>query len=360
MRGFSRPPMYSNRKLNGLLSVIHNVNQNARIFQEYPGTLPVQNPFRDDAPKHIYAHPEQSASWPGSSDSTRNGFPSWDSTVVPAQRNHARTQVDDPGTPPPARIPEPPTTITPGNFRPMTAIGGSNHRRPGHVRGDGTADPASFSINYRGEHNSRNASSRDLAPELNCALWITKLPADVTHHELLSSIRNIGRIWCAVINEPDFERHLTAAAKVVFFSPESAQLLLDFSLSKGLVIRGLQAKVTHNRVKNGAQSSVGNVSRVLIITGKSSFVNETSLTAFFESKFVFQMDEVVPLITNVSGRSVIEYKFGSYRCQAQMGKMALEKDEPEGFEKVEFGPDPCEVGDTLASYGIAGERIQGL
>jgi hypothetical protein len=33
------------------------------------------------------------------------------------------------------------------------------------------------------------------------------------YHELLGQIRNIGRIWCSVINEPDWERHETAESR---------------------------------------------------------------------------------------------------------------------------------------------------
>ncbi|KAF5677019.1 hypothetical protein FHETE_1921 [Fusarium heterosporum] len=247
-------------------------------------------------------------------------------------------------------------------FRPMAAIA---HTRSDLTRAndDDQTEPVIFSGNYKGEHTIRNASAMNLAPEENCALWLTNLPPDVTHRQLLAQIRNVGRIWCTVINEPDYERHDTAAAKVVFFTPVPAQLLLSKSLTQGLEVGGYAVRVTHNRVKYGEQPIVGAASRVLIITGKSSFVNAESLTKFFNERFVFEIDEITSLIVRGEaengGRSVIEYRFGSFRCQAQMGKMALEKDRPQGFEKVEFGEDPCEVGDTLTAYTIAAERIQG-
>ncbi|KAI6777154.1 hypothetical protein HG530_001099 [Fusarium avenaceum] len=252
---------------------------------------------------------------------------------------------------------------TPRGFRPMAAIA---HTRSnvGRVNcDDEAAEPVAFSGNYKGEHTIRNASAMNLSPEENCALWLTNLPPDVTHRQLLSQIRNVGRIWCTVINEPDYERHDTAAAKVVFFTPGPAQTLLSKSLTQGLQVGSHAVRVTHNRVKYGEQPVVGAASRVLIITGKSSFVNAESLTRFFKERFVFEIDEITTLIirgeAKTGGRAVIEYRFGSFRCQAQMGKMALEKDRPDGFEKVEFGEDPCEVGDTLAAYTIAAERIQG-
>ncbi|KAF9767334.1 hypothetical protein IL306_000124 [Fusarium sp. DS 682] len=244
-------------------------------------------------------------------------------------------------------------------FRPMAAI----TRPVNHNTRDDEPQESVFSDNYRGEHNIRNASALSLTPEQNCALWLTNLPPNVTHHQLLSQIRNVGRIWCTVINEPDYDRHDTAAAKVVFFTPGPAQLLLSKSLTQGLNVCGYPVRVTHNRVKYGEQPIMGAASRVLIITGKTTFVNPNSLTEFFKQRFVFEVDEITELIVQGNaakgGRSVVEYRFGSFRCQAQMGKMALEKDRPQGFEKVEFGEDPCEVGDTLSAYGVAAERIQG-
>ncbi|RFN44451.1 hypothetical protein FIE12Z_11310 [Fusarium flagelliforme] len=272
---------------------------------------------------------------------------------APSSNHSVRSQPDSP---------TPGQSSTPRGFRPMAAI---NHNRPvaSTENGQVEAEVNIFSNNYKGEHTMRNASAMNLAPEENCALWLTNLPPDVTHNQLLAQIRNVGRIWCTVINEPDYERHDTAAAKVVFFTPGPAQLLLSKSLTQGLEVSGYPVRVTHNRVKYGEQPMVGAASRVLIITGKSTFVNAENLTEFFKERFVFEIDEITPLIVQPSrvkgGRSVIEYRFGSFRCQAQMGKMALEKDRPLGFEKVEFGEDPCEVGDTLSAYGIAAERIQG-
>ncbi|KAH6990227.1 hypothetical protein EDB80DRAFT_538796, partial [Ilyonectria destructans] len=244
-------------------------------------------------------------------------------------------------------------------FRPMAAV--SHNRRTTRNNTSQAivlADDAAFSNNYRGEHSARNASVRNLKPEENCALWLTNLPPDCTYHELLATIRNYGRIWCAVINEPDYLRHTTAAAKVVFFAPGPAQAFLAMSLIRGVTIRNHRIKVTENRVKYKEEPMTGSESRVLIITGSSKFVNEKALTEFFQERFVFEVDEVITLI-HAEQRTVLEYKFGSYRCQAHMGKMALEKDKPEGLEKVEYGEDPCEVGDTMSSYGVAGYRIQG-
>jgi hypothetical protein len=223
-----------------------------------------------------------------------------------------------------------------------------------------TSAPSStkFSTRYHGMHTDTNASAEHLAADENCALWLTNLPPGVSIHHLLTAIRNVGRVWCSYVNYPDYITHQTAAAKVVFFTPEAAQQLLSVSWTHGLFIQGYRVKVSHNRIKYGSHAITGKMSRVLIITGHADFVNEASLTKFFKDRFIFQIDEVVELI-KAGGRAVVEFKFGSYRCQSQMGKMSLEKDRPIGLEKIEFGDDPCEVGDTMTSYGIAAERIQG-
>ncbi|OAA54648.1 hypothetical protein ISF_08249 [Cordyceps fumosorosea ARSEF 2679] len=217
-----------------------------------------------------------------------------------------------------------------------------------------------FSDRYHGMHTESNASAEHLTSEQNASLWITNLPPDITHHELLGQIRRVGRVWCCFINGPDGVKHATAAAKIVFFQPAAAQLLLQQTSLDGLSVRGWRAKVAPNRIKTGATiPRGGDDSRVLLVTGQAHFVNEQTLTRYFSERFVFQVDEVRELARGGAGRAVVEFRFGSYRCQAQMGKISLEKDRPLGFEKAEFGEDPCETGETWTSYSIALQRIQG-
>ncbi|KAL6793267.1 hypothetical protein GGI42DRAFT_151981 [Trichoderma sp. SZMC 28013] len=266
--------------------------------------------------------------------------------------------------PPPSTVQVPPVVNInaheqPHGFLPMQAV--MQQTPPGVFTHEACTDAfgsSKFSTRYHGMHTETNASAEHLTPEQNCALWLTNLPPGVSTHELLTAIRNVGRVWCSYVNYPDYVTHQTAAAKVVFFTPEAAQSLLSVSWTRGLYIQGYRVKVSHNRIKYGSHAITGKMSRCLIITGHADFVNEASLSKFFKDRFIFQVDEVVELI-KAGGRAVVEFKFGSYRCQSQMGKMSLEKDRPAGLEKVEFGDDPCEVGDTMSSYGIAAERIQG-
>ena len=218
---------------------------------------------------------------------------------------------------------------------------------------------AKFSNRYFGMHTQGNASAEHLSNDQNCALWLRNLPPNVTYHQLLSSIRGIGRIWCTFINTPDYVTHNTAAAKVVFFTPAAAGKFLRHVETTAPSVRGFPIKADHNRIKYGENSLASGVSRVLIITGEAWFVNEASLTAWFAEMFVFQVDEVIEIVSS-AGRAVVEFRFGSYRCQAQMGKMSLERNMPKGFQWAEFGNDPCEMGETLDSYRTATQRIQGI
>ncbi|KOS22345.1 hypothetical protein ESCO_002025 [Escovopsis weberi] len=253
------------------------------------------------------------------------------------------------------------TGIISTGFTPMHAVNEQARAACGLADAPGPRQISTrFSMRYHGMHTEANASAEHLTSEQNCALWLTNLPPDVTPRQLLSAIRKVGRIWCSFINYPDYQSHHTAAAKVVFFSPKATQQFLSDSWTKGLYIGTNRVRVSHNRIKSESKEDelATPKSRVLIITGRAEFVNEAYLTKYFKDRFIFQNDEVTELI-NAGGRAVLEWKFGSYRCQAQMGKMSLEKDRPYWLEKVEFGQDPCEVGDTYTSYGIAAERIQG-
>ncbi|KAH6880068.1 hypothetical protein B0T10DRAFT_551796 [Thelonectria olida] len=299
----------------------------------------------------------------------RPSFPVYRDPVPQVQQQASQLQPQQPvpQLPQPRPKLEPEADLTPTRslevrrFKPMNALDHSQRTKRDTKDGREVvwAEESAFSSNYRGERSARNASVEDLPDDMNCALWITNLPPDVTYTQLLAAIRNVGRIYCTVINSPDYIHHQTAAAKLVFFQPGPAQKLFAQSLNTGLTFGGRRAKVAHNRVKHSEQPIEG--SRVLIITGDAEYVNKTALTEWFDKRFVFQVDKVTTLIKDdACGRAVVEFKFGSYRCQAQMGKMSLEKDNPEWLMKVEFGLDPCEVGDEMTSYGVAGMRIQGL
>ncbi|KAJ6445461.1 hypothetical protein O9K51_00222 [Purpureocillium lavendulum] len=218
---------------------------------------------------------------------------------------------------------------------------------------------AKFSTRYKGMHTIKNASNDTLPDRYNCSVWITNLPENVTYTELLESVGRRGRIYCSFINNPDGVKFHTAAAKVVFFAPGPAQRLRDEAAHPGFFVRGHRTRITLNRIKSGEVHVSGRQCRVLIITGRDEFVNEQTLREWFDRRIVWQGDGVHELI-HARGRRVLEWRFGSYRNQAEMAKLALEKDRPAGLEHVEFGFDPNEVGvEDMTAYSVAAERIQG-
>lgn len=320
-----------------------------------------------ESPKHVPAKPSSdNMSQPNWHQNT--GQPPYVPPFRPQAASFHATPHATPFQPAPQAAPLPPAkrekwplNTRPNEFRPMQAVVDPTFRE--HLNRELAAASAEdagargkFSARYFGMHTEGNASAEHISPEQNCALWLRNLPPDITHAELLKAIRNVGRIWCTYINQPDFINHSTAAAKVAFFTAAAARKFLRYVDNYGPLIRGRRIKADYNRIKYPEKTLVSNLTRVLIITGASWFVNPENLCQYFSQLFTFQVDEIITLV-ELDGRSVVEFRFGSYRCQAQMGKMALERQKPDGLEFVEFGDDPCEMGETFSSYRVAADRI---
>lgn len=211
-----------------------------------------------------------------------------------------------------------------------------------------------FSPNYGGDVALPNNQSENIPNELNCSLFIVNLPPTLTTHELLAAIHKLGpsgRIYAVHINGPEPARgHPGCAAKVVFFKREIAHAFYAKCArmwdngGPALPVNDYMARVMWNRIKTSEKLhlSESNASRVLLIAGPSQFVNSRCLTAFFNTKLQFQVDRIV---THVKGSpsgedAVVEYRFGSFRCQAQAAKMALDREMP--HIRCFFGVDPLE------------------
>lgn len=203
-----------------------------------------------------------------------------------------------------------------------------------------------FSPNYQGNRALQRNAPANIPDNENCSLWLTNLPVDTTHHELLGALRGTGgRVYAVVINLPNPMLGQTrAAAKVVFFERQAAATVHQRAneFGGGLRVRGHEVRVGWNRVKSAAVEHPYR-SRVLLIVGEPSFVNADALTAFFESKFVFQMDEIVTHSVGVPGwlPSAVEYRFGSFRCQAESARIALLREKGHLCKSV-FVRDPCQ------------------
>ncbi len=105
----------------------------------------------------------------------------------------------------------------------------------------------------------------------------------------------------------------------------------------------LRARVTWNRVRSAEVDKGGRRSRVLLVSGPPGVVNRDFLCRYLDTKMVYQLDEVIPV---VPGRaiSVLEWRFGSYRCQAQAAWEAFRRNPVFAAHgvTVRFDRDPCD------------------
>lgn len=176
--------------------------------------------------------------------------------------------------------------------------------------------------------------------------------------------------------------HTTAAAKVVFWDVAGAASLLHQSARGEFSVGAYVPQVRRNRVRSAARPP-GPQSRVLHVEGPEALAGEAAMRAFFAPRFRFDLEGVKEL--GSSGASAgggggggkgkgkgkgkgaddrareeeeeerivrLEWRFGSYRCQAEAAWLAIAREKRrtdlppemvEGWSRVEvfFGADPC-------------------
>ncbi|KAK4126633.1 hypothetical protein N657DRAFT_567567 [Parathielavia appendiculata] len=185
-----------------------------------------------------------------------------------------------------------------------------------------------FSPNYRGDPDLARNQSAAIPAEANCSLFIVGLAPDLTPHELLSGIRNIGRVYATHINPPVPDRgHVFSAAKLVFFERAGAEAFYNAYSTTGYATPRhphLRARVTWNRVRSAEVDKGGRRSRVLLISGPPAIVNQQYLCAYLNTKMVYHVDELIHRgVSDDGSRVLLEFRFGSFRCQAEAARMAL-------------------------------------
>lgn len=245
------------------------------------------------------------------------------------------------------QLPVPLVPVTGNTFMPMDAAvaGGS---RALVLRNEDAVEKirAGFSQNYRGDISVERNRSANIPDDMNCAVFITGLPPTIDVASLLGASRNTGRVFATVINTPMADAYRpTCAAKVVFFDRVGAERFYH-QHGPGMRIPGYPnyvGRVVWNRVRSAPFEGPSYHSRVLVITGPLQFVNPDSLTVYFRSKFIFDIDGIFDRGMTQDGRRIVEYRFGSYRCQAESAKMALSREWVANGVEVKFGRDPCDV-----------------
>ncbi|KAI0968919.1 hypothetical protein F4678DRAFT_481755 [Xylaria arbuscula] len=206
------------------------------------------------------------------------------------------------------------------------------------------------SVNYQGDPYIRANQSANIPDSLNTSVWITNLPPNLDHKMLLDHVRNCGKVYATVINGPEHS-HFTAASKLVFFDVAGAQNLIRQFQNGEFSFNGFMPRVCYNRIKTAAKPfSV--VSRVLHIEGPSCIVNQASLAQLFRDDGIVWQDEAVIVLSRDESYTQLEWRFGSYRCQAASALYAIDRKKRryplnswlyQLWQRVTvcFGIDPC-------------------
>lgn len=232
-----------------------------------------------------------------------------------------------------------------------------------------------YSPRYQGNIYLAANRCADIPDELNTSLFLVHLPAATTTRDVLAAVHALGptgRVFALHINAPEPGRgNHGCAAKLVFLTRAAAAAFFARCHARpgGLCVAGRRAHVTWNRIKTAERPDLvaSDASRVLLIAGPRDFVNPRTLTAFFRTKLEFQIDEVLvfrdddndggggqnkgrwgaggllpspPLQQQQLGSddAIVEYRFGSFRCQAQAAQMAISRMLP--HVRCFFGQDP--------------------
>ncbi|KAK3290347.1 uncharacterized protein B0H64DRAFT_332601 [Chaetomium fimeti] len=205
---------------------------------------------------------------------------------------------------------------------------------------------AGVSANYRGNYRLARNRPANIPQEENCSVYITGLSPTITTHQLLAAIHNTGRVWASVISPPTRE-HGMAAAKITFFTSVAAQIFLARANGPGqpgFFVDGIRAVVRPDRNRVAEAPEPEDHTRCLSIAGPVDIVTVPNLMAHFSRDFVFEVDEIVPLVMGQS-INILEWRFGSYRCQAQWAWRNLRENpffQSRGV-RVQFENDPCDL-----------------
>ncbi|CAK7199980.1 hypothetical protein SEUCBS139899_002668 [Sporothrix eucalyptigena] len=218
-----------------------------------------------------------------------------------------------------------------------------------------------ISLNYRGDiHNPHNRGDH-VPAHLNTSLFLMGLPPQATVGDLLRAVAALGptgRVFAASVNPPDPARRLPlAAAKISFFTRQQAERLKSQIDAGQLVMwdisgassgsRSLTIRCAWNRDKKPPRQCVqANECRVLRIRGPADVVNFEALTAYFDEKFRYELQDIKVVgggTTANAGEQTMEWRFASFQSQAIAAKMALNQERK--MVRVEYGRDPCEWGE---------------
>lgn len=189
---------------------------------------------------------------------------------------------------------------------------------------------------YLGDPDNPRNQCADIPEHESCSVYLTGLPPNCTINMLLSPIRGVGKIFQSSTTPPN-GRHATSAAKIVFWQREALDRFAALCQAGRYVVASYRPRLTMNRIRVASQKE-SPASRVVQVEGPSHTVTRESLEWLFSRCFYYDLDDVVVLPSAV-GRTRIEFRFASYRCQAEVAYRLLKNDA--GLVRVFWGADPC-------------------
>ncbi|KAI1634438.1 hypothetical protein F4809DRAFT_643467 [Biscogniauxia mediterranea] len=230
-------------------------------------------------------------------------------------------------------------------FRPMHIAQGGADDKSKKESGAATDKSTTKSGGRSRAAAKRNRKKAVVDPSENCAVYVV-VEADVHYIDVFDTMPRVGKVKSCWINRPDGEHPSTSTVKLVFFAHAAAQRLLDGAGAGAWRINGTAPHCTWDRHCVGPEAGAGK-SRVLRVTGHADFVSYDGLGAYFASKLRYETQKVGTVRLGATGMSQVDWYFASYANQAQVARMALERERPdvagnaEGV-RVEFRPDPCD------------------
>ncbi|KAI1488823.1 hypothetical protein F5X96DRAFT_49692 [Biscogniauxia mediterranea] len=231
-------------------------------------------------------------------------------------------------------------------FRPMHIAQGGADDKSKKKESEAATDKSATKSGGRSraaaaKRNRKKAAVVD--PSENCAVYVV-VEADVHYIDVFDTMPRVGKVKSCWINRPDGAHPRTSTVKLVFFAHAAAQRLLDSAGAWRL--NGAAPHCAWDRHGVGPEDGAGK-SRVLRVTGHADFVSYDGLGAYFASKLRYETQKVGVVRLGATGITQVDWYFASYASQAQVARMALERERPdvpgnaEGV-RVEFRPDPCD------------------
>ncbi|KAI9836788.1 MAG: hypothetical protein M1819_000953 [Sarea resinae] len=195
-----------------------------------------------------------------------------------------------------------------------------------------------FALSHE-EQQAQDSTEEEIPNGENCSLWLTGLPGNVTLTDLFSVLCG-GKVAAAKITGPEASFSHTAAAKVTFSARSEAEAMLLRARYRPIKLLGKKISVVWNRNKRRPldQVTARRISRVLVVSGSRTALDEGYFLELFASRMVFQVDRVVRL-AEPNGDEQLCFLF-AYIKQAAWAKTILDANLAT-MVKCYYGEDPC-------------------